>query len=200
MAKKKEELDQIPTNSNNGLDWEQEKTNLNEEFNAKSEDKKEIQESSTDLSGAVVLTEEQKRILLREEIKKQNRGDAYSPDSGSNVEKTKKELEKHDKRERKTGSLAVTIVASIFTAITLLLLFFVFKDGDVGKMIILGLFLLLPAEIIGAVCSLVVLVTNIIFMCSGKFSWYILFNLLLSLALVAANVFAFIAGAEMLFS
>lgn len=144
---------------------------------------------------AVVLTEEQKQILLREEIRRANR--QGEGDTNSSTKKNRKN-KGVDFKVRKIGSTASTITAIIFTVISFLIVYYVMSSGDWGKIIALGLIVVLPMELISIVLSVAVFITNIVFMSTGRFSFMVFLNFVLSLALIGINIFIFYMGAEML--
>lgn len=187
-------------NKTNEFDWQPEDITLNNdgEIEIKSSDENVPLQTKTEdaFNGdAVVLTEEQKRVLLREEIRKANRED-YIQDS--DVKGKKRKSKGVDIKVRKIGSTASTVTAIIFTIISFLIVYYVMGSGDWGKIIVLGLFVVLPMEIFAIVLSIIVFISNLVFMSTGRFSFMVFLNFLISLALIAANIFIFYLGAEIL--
>lgn len=195
MAKKEKE--KKPSDE---FDWKPEDININQDGEIEittSESNSSTQPSMDgNTSGeAVILTEEQKRILLREEIRKANRKDYDHEDE---VKGKKRKDKGVDVKVRKIGSTASTITAIIFTVISFLIVYYVMGSGDVGKIIFLGLFVVLPMEMFAIVLSVIVFISNIVFMSTGRFSFMVFLNFLVSLALIAVNIFIFYLGAEIL--
>lgn len=191
MSKREEKKDK------SSIDWELESINP-EDYEYEVADKKEVPPVDESLRERI-LTEEEKRILLREEIKRANRPD-YTYGEDENLTPNKKKNAKGvDLKVRRIGSLATTITSLVLTIISALLVILVLGSGDAAQIIFLGLFVVFPMEIIATLMAVIGFVANIVFMSTGRFSFLVLFNFLFSMALIAANLYIFFLGAEIVF-
>lgn len=183
MAKKREEEEKT------FIDWEAEREN----FFGEKKNSLEVLDSEAE--------KDRERERLKDEIRRTHRGEVVNDDLTPQMSSSKKKkMVKEEVRSRKVASTVATIVSLIATIIVYLLLFYVFKDGDLGKIIILGLFILLPMELVAIVCAIIAFISNIILMFGKKFSWLVLFNLFFTFALMIASGLAFLIGSEALFA
>lgn len=183
---KKEREPEKKQKATSGLDWEAER----EEFFGDGKSAIEVLDAEAE--------KDREREKMKAEIRRSNRGDVEDDLTPRMSPEKKKKANREDLRSRKIASTVATIVSLIATIIVYLLLFYVFQDGDLGKIIVLGLFILLPMELIAIVCAIIAFISNIIMMFAGKFSWIVLFNFLFSFALLIASGLAFFLGAEAL--